>query len=90
MMDNLKVIAKCIGIALLALIVVNFIIFGFELKYTRSLGDDWSFKFKHGAFYIDGVTRGMLFGTTKATIFLLVTFSYTLYRNYMLGLFRIN
>jgi len=89
MLYNLKIIARCIGIALFALIVVNFIIFGAELKYSN-LDDDWSFAFKHGAFYIDGITRGMVFGTTKATIFLLVVFTYVLLRHYMLGLFRIN
>ncbi len=89
MNKNLKTILNCIGIALLALLIVNLISFGFDL-IQNGMGENWYFRFKHGVFYSNDKPAGLIFGSAKANGFMFlifIIFIIFMFRNFRKGNF---
>lgn len=86
MNSNLKVVLNCIGITILVFFIVNLIVFGVEI-YQNGLSENWSFKLKHGTFYLDGNPTGMVLGSSRANSFLAVFFIISIVRAYRRGQF---
>ncbi|MBR9921582.1 MAG: hypothetical protein GYB31_12155 [Bacteroidetes bacterium] len=57
-------ILRSIGIAIIALILVNVFAFVFEIL-VHGIGDSWAFRFKHGVFYHNENPTGLEFGHSK-------------------------
>ena len=86
MNKTLRLILDCIGIAVLALFIVNLSLFGFEL-IKNGIGDNWSFLLKHGVFYSNGNPIGLVLGSPKANGFMLLIFLLNVTWNYRKGKF---
>ncbi|MDX1685508.1 MAG: hypothetical protein R3275_09740 [Saprospiraceae bacterium] len=79
MNNTLRVIFRGIGWAIVALLVVNLIGFAVELS-LNGIPDDWSFRFKHGTFFINGEATGLIFGERNANILMALVFVFVVYR----------
>lgn len=74
--SRLKSILKALGLALLLLLLVNVVSFCFALAANDWQAAEWQFRFKHGAFFINGEPHGILFGTNGASLFILAAFAF--------------
>lgn len=86
MNKTLNTILKCIGSAILAFLLVNTIYFLVDIL-QNGIGQSWSFRFKHGAFYNGEKPTGMVLGQAKANLFLALMFGLALFQNYRKGNF---
>ena len=84
MNKNLNILLRAAGMAALALLLVNLLAFGIQVL-GQGAGADWSFRFKHAVFYIDGVPAGWALGSLQANALMLVIFLYVLFRYYRRG-----
>lgn len=81
MNKNLKIILNCIGITIITYIVVNTISFLIDFYQMEPISE-WSFKWKHGTFFINSAPSGLQFGETKTYGFLLLIFFTTMILSY--------
>lgn len=81
---NFKSVLNALGLALLVLLLVNLIAFGIDVA-RHGIGENWSFRFKHGVFYLDERPSGLVFGSPQATWLMLVVFIASLFRSYKAG-----
>lgn len=82
---QLVILLGCIGMALISLLIINFIMFGLEVAET-GLGQYWEFRFKHGVFYLNDEPVGLALGSSGAYIFLFVVFIVLLLQSKRKGL----
>lgn len=88
MRTNLQTILACFGIAILAILFVNLISFGLEIV-QNGFNENWSFRFKHGVFYLGDKPSGLILGSAKANGFMIFVFTLAIIRNYQKGNFSI-
>lgn len=81
MNNTLRVVLRGIAWAIAALLIVNLLGFGVEL-ILNGIPDDWSFRFKHGTFFINGEPTGLVFAQRNANIFMALVFVIVMYRGF--------
>lgn len=76
-----KIILNCVGIAIITFLIVNTISFLIDF-YKMDLVGEWSFKWKHGTFFINDLPSGLKFGESNSYGFLLLIFFVALVINF--------
>lgn len=70
---KINLIYKSIGLTIITIIIVNFIYFLIKL-FSTSINNDFSVKFKHGLFIINGESSGLNYSELKYWLFYGVIF----------------
>ena len=80
--SKVKQLLTCFGIALVSLLLINSLLFGWEIL-QNGISSEWAYRFKHGAFYANNKLVGHPIGSQGSILIMVFSFGYAFYQRFL-------